>query len=493
MPWIPQTCRAPRRQGGKLALLLVTLVAVSSAALAGCGSPPTSAAQQTPDLHFVLDGNFLAATSAHDLRYTLVALRARVGHVAWRHALEAPSPADATGARYQPVYQGGLVYVGYYFEHSDDQQNVVRNGVVEALDAGTGNVRWRREVGTDLAGEPVVDGSAVYASASVFQQQGQQPLVESGLLEALDTQTGTVRWQRALEDTPSMAASADGRVFVMASHLFAGHLLALNASDGSVAWDYTSDAPLSRGGDEQNGGSNAPLVVGGRVFAQAAERDAGGAANLKLVVLNARDGSMAWQHQSQGITATPAFNQGGDVLCISAYDGAGNASTILGLAASSGATRWSISDIGIVSGCTAAGDIFYLTQRSNDRTTGSIFALNSQDGQQRWKTPAGPPVAADGLLAPAVENGVVGVYLVGPAPTHGPPMDTLAVLRASDGKLLWRHDFGGIAESVMDVEGDLIFNPELYFNPELSSDLPIVTAYALDTGARQWSYALGHL
>jgi hypothetical protein len=66
-------------------------------------------------------------------------------------------------------------------------------------------------------------------------------------------------------------------------------------------------------------------------------------------------------------------------------------------------------------------------------------------------------------------------------------MSTIAVLRASDGTTLWRHDFSGRPDKVLDLEGDLIFNPEL------SGGLPMLTAYARDTGTLLWSYALGHL
>jgi outer membrane protein assembly factor BamB len=188
MRWRPQSCRVLRQSGEKLLLLLVALAGVlSAAAAAGCGSasPSPSAAQPTPSLYFLVDANAIAATSVHDLHSSLVALDARDGHIAWRHALEASSPTDATTARFQPVYRDGVVYVGYTYDHAADPQNYVRHGAVEALEATTGTMRWRREVGTDFDGELVVDGSAVYASAEV-EIPGQQGATTSGLLEALD-------------------------------------------------------------------------------------------------------------------------------------------------------------------------------------------------------------------------------------------------------------------------------------------------------------------
>lgn len=502
MLWLRWTYRALQRvraMDGRLWPVPVLLALVGMLSVAGCASPAASsppaqatasAAGDTPALHFILDGNFIAAKSAHDLRYTLMALSAKDGHVAWRHALAKQSPADAPGADYPPVSRDGLVYVGYYYDHADDPQNVVRYSVVEALEAATGKLRWRRELGGgfEFAGELVVDGATVYASLSAERAQGQPLPAESGMVKALDVQSGKVRWQRALQDTPSMVASADGRVFVMASQQFGGHLFALNASDGSVAWDYVSDAPLSRGGDAQNGPSNAPTVVGGRVYAQATERNADGTANLKLLALNAGDGSVAWQRQTGGIAATPAFNQSGDTLCLSAYDTVAGTSTILGLAASSGTARWSITAMqGVVSGCAASGDAFYLAQRSSNRQTGSVFALSSQDGRQLWKYPAGPPVAADGLLAPTAVDGIVGVYLAASSLTQSQSPMTMTLLRASDGRLLWRRDVNMRPDQVPDIRDDVIVIPAI---PE---GQPGVTVYARETGTMLWSYAIGHL
>lgn len=490
---IPRTYQFPRHAGAsaKLVLLLVAFAAALSAvATAGCTTasttPSTPATVPASDLHFVLDGNYLAAKSNSDLRTSLVALVVRNGRVAWRHALEGSSATDATYTRYQPVELDGLVYLSYYYEHAPDPQDVVRHGVVEALEAATGKTLWRREVGTEVNGAPVLDGPIVYVSALVMQAQTQ---VQSGLLEALDVRSGAVRWQRALDASPSMAAGEDGRIFVIANHQFSGHLLALDASNGSVAWDFASDAPIS-GGSMQSTASNAPLVIGGRVYVQAVERSADGTAKLKLIALDARSGSVAWQFQTNGLTAAPSFDQSSDTICFTEGDQAGRVSSILGLAPSNGTPRWSMTDVpGSVSGCAASGDTFYLTQRSSDLKTGSVFALSSRDGRQLWKTPTNSPVIAAGPLAPAVASGVVGVYLEGPPATNGPPMTTMAVVQASDGKLLWRHDFDGRPDQVLDIEGNLILNPE----SSGKYGVTVIVAYARDSGAPLWTYALGHL
>ena len=153
---------------------------------------------------------------------------------------------------------------------------------METLDPATGATRWRREVATEIGDEPVVSGSMVYVTASVIPQ----PLPElrptsSGLVVALDRQTGTVRWQRALDDRLSLPAIANGQVFVMVGQQFGGHLLALNASDGSVMLDHTFDVGLALADDTQNRGSIAPLVRNHLVYVQGSSRDASGVAHSR--------------------------------------------------------------------------------------------------------------------------------------------------------------------------------------------------------------------
>jgi outer membrane protein assembly factor BamB len=445
--------------------------------------PARTDTKQAPTSYFVLDANAVTAKSNSDLRFSVVALGTHDGHVAWQHRLETPMPADATIATLRPLYQDGLVYVSYRYS---DPQTGIDHGVVETLDPATGAPRWRREVATEIASEPVVASSTVYVVASLAQGGGQQ-FQETGLVEALDSQSGAVRWQRAVDATPSSPAVADGQVFVMASQQFGGHLLALSANDGSVIWDYTADAPISIGGDTENGGPTAPLVHNHLVYVQATDREASGTANLALLALNTRDGSVAWRYQTGGISATPAFNQSGDTLCVSAFlpSQLGGTSVVAGLAATSGLLRWHMTTADGLSGCIPGGNVFYFTEGSASQP-GSVLALNSQDGRQLWKAPTSSPVVADGLLAPTVTNGFVGVYLA-PATTPGPVMGRMTVLRSSDGKLVWQHDFGGHPDLLMDIEGDQIYNPEF------AADVPSLVVYALDSGTRLWSYRLGYL
>jgi outer membrane protein assembly factor BamB len=454
-------------------------------ALAGCGSltSVSTPTRDAADLFFALDSNAMSAKSLHDIQNSVVALGAHDGHLAWRRLLEAPAPTDQTIATLQPFSQDGLVFISYVYE---DTQTGVRHGVVETFDPATGATRWRREVASEIVSEPVVSGAVLYVSAAVFAVGSGSPPPESGLVEALDSQTGAVLWRRALDATPLPPTVVNGQVFVMTSQQFGGHVLALSASDGSIIWDYASDAPVSIGGDTENGGSTAPLVRNNLVYVQATDRDPSGGANLALLALNTRDGSVAWQYQTGGIAATPAFNQAGDTLCVSAGV-TPNTSVVVGLAATSGHVRWRLTDTGGLSGCTLGGDAFYLTEGSASQP-GSVLALNSQDGRLLWKVATNSPVVDDGLLAPTVApGGLVGVYLTGPATTSGMPVWRMAMLRASDGALVWQRDFQGRPEHLMEIAGSQIYNDEF------AVDAGSIVAYGLDSGARLWTYRLGYL
>jgi outer membrane protein assembly factor BamB len=486
--FIPPASRSRRRLSPR-AVLLICLAALVGGTLAACtsapgavGTPTNSATQGNPPIHLVVEGHF-ATQSSNSLRETLVALDARDGHVAWKHPLETPAADDGDFARYPAVLANGLAYLGYYYT---PKTTALHYSVVEALDAATGQTRWRQELDagheSEIAGLPVVDGSTVYLSAGVYQTAGQ-----GGVVAAFDAQSGKVRWSKPLTDTPDMPAVAGGDVFVLTKQAqgFAGRLLALRASDGSTAWDYASDVPLVRGGDLDNAYSTAPVVSGDLAFPQAIERNPDGGADVAQLAIDTKDGSLAWQYETGGIAATPAIAQDGATLClgVTTFSQAANSSGVVALATASGQKRWGATLPNYASGCVTSGSTFLVNTGSFAGEHGSLLALNSQDGTRLWETTTGAPVDADGVLAPTVA-GDVAVDLVVPSDAGTSQKTTIVVARASDGAVLWRHEFDGHAERMSDIEGDLLYNAEQ------QGSTRVVVAYALRTGARLWSYAL---
>jgi len=481
----------PRRRVSPGPVLLICLAAVVGGALTACtsapgagGTPTSSASQQTPPIHFVVEGH-LATQSVNSVRETLVALDTRDGHVVWKHPLETPAADDGDYARYPAVLADGLVYLGYY--HAP-QTTLLHYSVLEALDPASGQTRWRQELDagheTEIAGPPVVVDSVVYLSAGVYQTSGQQ-----GLVAAFDAQSGNVRWNKALADSPDMPAVAGGNVFVLTHQQqgLTGHLVALRASDGSTAWDYASDVPLLRGGDTDNGYSTAPVVSGDFAFPQATERFPDGSADVVQLAISTKDGSLAWQFETGGIPATPAISQDGAMLClgVTTFTQPANSSGVVALAAATGQKRWDATLPNYASGCVTSGNNFLVNTGSLAGADGALLALRSLDGKHVWETTTGAPVDADGVLAPTVSNDVA-VDLVVPSAAGTAQKTTIIVVRISDGMVLWRHEFDGHAETMSDIEGGQLYSSEQ------QGSTTVVVAYALSTGTQLWRYALAN-
>ena len=135
----------------------------------------------------------------------LYAIDARTGRVRW---------AAVTGASIasSPAVSSGIVYVG-----SEDSY-------VYAFDAATGALNWKvpSARGGFFSASPVVVDGVVYVA----------PLF-GDVLEALDAQTGALRWTNYINTTynDSSPAVADGLVFICTDGLYA-----FDAATGAVKW-----------------------------------------------------------------------------------------------------------------------------------------------------------------------------------------------------------------------------------------------------------------
>ncbi len=82
--------------------------------------------------------------------------------------------------------------------------------------------RWRVELGASVSAGPLLDGGVVYAAS------------EEGIVVALDAATGDERWRNALDETPRGLIRTDGEQIYLRTD--EGDVFALDAATGATVW-----------------------------------------------------------------------------------------------------------------------------------------------------------------------------------------------------------------------------------------------------------------
>jgi outer membrane protein assembly factor BamB len=237
----------------------------------------------------------------------------------------------------------------------------------------TGQVQWKRHLGTLAASSPACGGDAVYAV--LLRRSGSG----DGRIVALDRDKGRVRWSRRL---PSRAESSPllfkGRLYF---GTYGGHVYALRRGNGRLVWNKH----VAAGGAFGLGSGNfysTPAVDYGRVYI--------GATNGAVYSLSARTGAVAWRkHTGNYVYASPAVDAvagGPPTVWIGSYNG-----SFYALDARTGATRWERGLGGKLSGSpTVIGDLVFQSS-FNKRTT---WALGANTGRTLWHRNRGAFTAA---------------------------------------------------------------------------------------------------
>lgn len=335
-----------------------------------------------------------------------------------------------------PVQADGVVYIGS------------TGGVVNALDANDGSLRWARGIGWPVHGAVAVDSDAIYVASdggllhrlaredgeetwrvaidtgpaprvlphpTVFDWdwQGPQPLLvggkvvvggAGGTVHAVDASTGASLWTFDTEGRIRHGAAAAGsRVFVASE---AGQLHALDLASGAELWRY-----------EIGGKPGAGLVVAdGRVYV--AGRDA------RLHAVDAETGEAAWRlgFWSSWVEAAPIVHEG--VL----YVGSSDMRRVTALDPATGQVHWR-SPVGgwtwgrplplgdqLVVGM-AGGAPYFLAHAAGlallDRASGRVLARwDAPEGSgHQWGIAGDVIRAGDTLVAAGIEGVVMGFAL----------------------------------------------------------------------------------
>jgi len=305
----------------------------------------------------------------------VLAIDAESGDARWRASTAGP-------VRARPTVNGNDVLA-----HSDD-------GWLYALDRRSGAERWktRLRAGTFERIPPNAEGSRYDHFASAATVAGDAVFVGSGdgQLHALDAASGAVRWSFRAEDTiASTPAVAAGRVFVGS---FDGKVRALDAASGDLVWEYDTGAAVP----------SSPTVAEGLVLI--------GSRSYDLWALDAADGSPVWKYYFW----FSWIDSDARVVDGTAYIGSFDALSVFALDAATGRLRWSTDVGGWAWAGPAVGDtrVFAATVGVTGyigARQGRLVALDRRDGTPRWRFEAEP--VEDGMWgfpgSPAVGAGRV--------------------------------------------------------------------------------------
>jgi outer membrane protein assembly factor BamB len=276
----------------------------------------------------------------------LYALDRRTGLERWHLDVGAPIHSS-------PGIAGGLIYVG------------ARDNTFYGVDALSGHQVWRVQTGPDVPLPWGHESGDVYTSSPTVV--GDVVLFGSGAgaVYAVDATSGNVRWRvRTAGRVRGTPAVVDGTVYVGDTD---GVLYAIDLASGTERWRYETEGHALRSerfGFDRRTIQSSPAVSGGRVFV--------GARDGFLYAVDAGDGRLAWRfdHKVSWVNSSPAVVDG--VVLAGSSDG----EFVQAVDAASGSERWRATTDGIVWASPAvAGRYAYFATRSGivyalDRVTG---------------------------------------------------------------------------------------------------------------------------
>jgi outer membrane protein assembly factor BamB len=315
-------------------------------------------------------------------------------------------------------------------------------GYLHALDALTGEERWRYEAGAAVHGSPAVldgvvyatdlastlhavdarDGSRVWAvrtgetlpfpwgheSGDIWCSSPVLAAVDGraavyfgagdGRLYAVDARSGEVLWTLSTDGRiRSTPAVADGRVVVGGSD---GVVYAADALTGRLLWRHETEGATLRSaefGFDRRTIQSSPAIADGRVHV--------GTRDGTIYTLDLGTGRRLWtaSHGSSWINGSPAVARG---LVLA---GSSDAQFVHALDAATGEEIWRRDSAGIVwTSPLVAGDAVIFAEGA-----GRVRTLDLATGEDRWSVWLdgrlfASPVVADGVLYVGTENG--GMY-----------------------------------------------------------------------------------
>jgi outer membrane protein assembly factor BamB len=282
-------------------------------------------------------------------------------------------------AQQSSMFRGGPAHAGIYAD--------------PGLPRFTG-IKWKVPTLAAIFSTPVVANGVVYVGSN------------DGGVYAVDAETGSIRWRFATGGrVNSSPAVANGLVYVLS---YDGNVYAIDAASGRERWKFATGGEHRFTASHLHGALpegeqmpdpydmflSSPTIAGGTVYI--------GSSDGHVYALNAESGSLAWKYKTGDIVhASPAVSDG--TVYIGSWD-----SWFYALDAGNGALRWRFKtgedpDIhnqqGMPSSAAVVNSVVYFGCRD-----GHLYAVDARTGSKKWGFSTG---GAWVTSSPAVYQGVV--------------------------------------------------------------------------------------
>ena len=295
------------------------------------------------------------------------ALSLSSGSILWEHSIGSTYPWS--GIAYDNTGAGGRIFV------------VNSNGLLTALDAGTGSAVWSVQLPGQysFSSPPTAENGIVYDGGAG----------SGGTLYATNESNGALLWSQPVANGDNSSPAVDGsNVYVT----YPDNYYAFNRTTGAPVWhDYLN-------GD--GGGGRTPVVADGHLYI----RDWAASPLIASAATGATQSPLA-------STTVPAIASG------TAYEmtGALGSGTLQAVGGDGlGTTRWSFAGDGHLS----SAPLVTSNAVWVGSTSGEIYELSCASGAPQWSTNVGRPIYApdeQNVSAPLTGLGVGGNTLIVPA------------------------------------------------------------------------------
>lgn len=268
----------------------------------------------------------------------------------------------------------GLGEAGYPVAPAQDGDTLFAadgRGLVEALDADSGETRWEVELDTPVSsGLTAVAGSLFLAT-------------RNGEVLSLDQDDGEVQWRARVTSEVLAAPQANQQLLVVQA--VDGRVTALDRQSGDERWVYSGPRPSLT-----LRGTGTPTVIDPVTFA--------GFANGRLVTLDNRSGQPLWERRiaiPQGrseidrlvdLAGQPVLTQDGR-LFVTSYNG-----RLAALDAPSGEVQWA-QELSSYHTPILVGDFLFVVDEASH-----VIAVDAGSGNEIWRNEA---LEGRSLTAPA--------------------------------------------------------------------------------------------